>query len=221
MWAAIAARWPSQISGSNLRAHSGAVGSARTARGRRARARPGERRCPPAGRRSRTASRSVLGLASLIGLVAILVPLLETVAVRKSQAAAAAGRYRAALGDAATAQRLEPGSATPWLQRALTFEQLNRPRPALAAVLQAETREPTNWRIWLIASRLATEAGRPGQALTDYRRARSLNPSSALFTETLRLIPIGGEALTALMGPPGRSPERTGLVPPPRTRGDP
>jgi tetratricopeptide (TPR) repeat protein len=159
---------------------------------------------PPLGR-ARTVSRSVLGLASLVGLVAILVPLSETVAVRKSQAAAASGRYQDALGDAATAQRLEPGSAITWLQRALILEQLKRPRSSLAAVLQAQTREPANWRIWLIASRVATEAGRPQQALSDYRRARSLNPSSPLFSETRRLIPIGGDPLAALVVPPGKA----------------
>jgi O-antigen ligase len=156
-------------------------------------------------RRAMTISRSVLGLAALVGVVAILVPLSETVAVRKSQAAAASGRYRAALGDAATAQRLEPGSATTWLQRALILEQLERPGPSRSAVLQAETREPTNWRIWLIASRLATEAGRPAQALSDYRRARSLNPSSPLFSETSRLSPIGEQTLAALVVPPGKA----------------
>jgi O-antigen ligase len=156
-------------------------------------------------RRAGTVTRSVLGLAALVCLVAILVPVSETVAVRKSQAAAASGRYRAALADAATAHRLEPGAAITWLQRALILEQLKRPGPALAAVLQAETREPTNWRIWLIASRLATEAGRPVQALSDYRRARSLNPSSPLFSETSRLSPISEETLAALVVPPGKA----------------
>jgi hypothetical protein len=87
----------------------------------------------------------------------------------------------------------------------LILEQLERPGPSLAAVLQAESREPTNWRIWLIASRLATEAGRPAQAFSDYRRARSLNPSSPLFSETSRLSPIGEQTLAALVVPPGKA----------------
>lgn len=150
-------------------------------------------------------SRVVLGLASLACLVAILVPLSETVAVRKSQAAAATHGYETALADAATAQRLEPGAATPRLQRALILEQLDRPGPALAAVSQAEARERTNWRVWLIASRLATEAGRPVQALGDYRRAQSLNPNSPLFSQTSRLSPIGAQTLAALVVPPSKA----------------
>jgi O-antigen ligase len=150
-------------------------------------------------------SRGVLVLAAAAALVAILVPLSETVSVRKSQANAAGGRVGVALAHAATAQRLEPGAATPWLQRALILEQLDRPGSALTAAVQAEAREPTNWRIWLVASRLATEKDRAEQALRYYVRARSLNPTSLLFNDTARLTPISGQSLRALVVPPGKA----------------
>src|SRR5205807_10627833 len=105
----------------------------------------------------------------------------STVAVRSSQAATASGRFHAALADAATAQRLEPGAASPRLQRALILERLGDVGGALRAITEAQAREPTNWQIWLVSSRIATEAGRPALALADYRRARSLNPTSPIF----------------------------------------
>jgi hypothetical protein len=131
------------------------------------------------GRRLRT--RATFALAALAALFAIVVPLASTVAVRSSQAAVRDSDYRAALNDVASAQRLEPSSATPRLQRALILEQLRDIGGANAAISQAETREPTNWRIWLTASRIATEANQPRTALIDYRRARTLNPTSPIF----------------------------------------
>ncbi len=155
--------------------------------------------------RSFRVTRAILALGSIAALVAIVVPLSETVAVRKSQAASAAGDYRAALSDAATAQRLESGAAGPRLQRALILEQLDEPTLALSAAAQAQTREETNWRISLLESRLAAEADRPGEAVRDYVRARALNPTSPLFTATARLTPIAGASLAVLVIPPGKA----------------
>ena len=137
-------------------------------------------------RRSRGARRPdwrkvMLAGGALISLWAILVPLSATVAVRSSQANARAGHLTAALNDAATAQRIEPGAAAPRLQRALVLERLGDVRGASGAIVAAEQREPTNWQIWLVASRIATEAGQPRVALAAYRRARSLNPTSPIF----------------------------------------
>jgi tetratricopeptide (TPR) repeat protein len=126
-------------------------------------------------------TRVALAVAALAALWAIIVPLASTVALRSSQSNARAGRFAAALSDTATAQRIEPGAASPHLQRALILEQLNDISGASAAIAQAQAREPTNWRIWLVASRIATEAGNPRLALTAYRRARSLNPTSPIF----------------------------------------
>lgn len=129
----------------------------------------------------RTATRIVFAAVAVAALWPVVVPLSSTVAVRASQAAVRAGDFRAALSDAATAQRIEPGAATPRLQHALILEQLGDIRGASEAIGEAEAREPTNWRIWLVASRIATERGKPKAALADYLRARALNPTSPIF----------------------------------------
>ena len=125
--------------------------------------------------------RIVLAVGAIPALWAIIVPLSSTVAVRSSQSAVKAGHFASALKDAATAQRIEPGAASPRLQRALILEQLGDVSGASQAISQAEAREPTNWQIWLVGSRIATEADKPALALADYRRARSLNPTSPIF----------------------------------------
>jgi hypothetical protein len=131
--------------------------------------------------RQRMWTRIALVVGAVPALGAIIVPLSSTVAVRSSQTAAAEGRFRAALADAATARRLEPGAASPRLQRALILERLGDVSGALRAITDAQAREPTNWQIWLVSSRIATEAGRPALALVYYRHARSLNPTSPIF----------------------------------------
>ena len=138
-----------------------------------------------AGERSRrpqfVAARVLLAGGFAAALIAIAIPLTSTSAVRSSQAAARAGDYRAALKDALSAQRIEPSAATPRLQRALVLEATGDLEGATRAIGEAEAREATNWRIWLVASRLAVRTGHPQQALADYRRARSLNPTSPLL----------------------------------------
>ena len=126
-------------------------------------------------------TRVALLVGALAALWAIVVPLSATVAVRSSQDAVRAGHFTTALKDAATAQRIEPGAASPRLQRALILEQLKDIAGASKAIAQAEAREPTNWQIWLVASRIATESGKPALALADYKRARKLNPTSPIF----------------------------------------
>jgi hypothetical protein len=126
-------------------------------------------------------TRVALAAGAIPPLWAIIVPLSATVAVRSSQDAVRAGHFTTALKDAATARRIEPGAASPRLQRALILEQLNDISGASQAIAQAEAREPTNWQVWLVASRIATEAGEPTLALADYKRARALNPTSPIF----------------------------------------
>ena len=171
--------------------------------------------------------RVLLALASIAALGSLVVPLATTVEVRKSQMAAAAADYHAALADAASAHRIEPGAATPRLQQGLILEQLGEPARALHALSQARADEPTNWRLWAVASRLETEADRPGRAFADYLRARALNPTSPLFKATARLVPIAGEPLSALLVPPGKAganqyfetiPGAAGNLAPPRPR---
>lgn len=135
---------------------------------------------PSAGRR--LAARAVLCAASLVALWTIIVPLGTTTAVRASQSAAARGQFGTALRDAADAQQLESGAASPRLQKALVLEQLGDVSGAAQAIAEAVRRGPTNWELWLVASRIATEQDRPALALSDYRKARSLNPRSPIFS---------------------------------------
>jgi O-antigen ligase len=127
------------------------------------------------------AARGAMMLAALAALVAIGVPLAATNALRQSQAAAAGHANAAALADARTAQRIEPGAASARLQAALVLEQEGRVTSALADARAATTDEPSNWQTWLIRSRLEAEAGHPRLAVSAFRRARTLNPQSPIF----------------------------------------
>jgi cytochrome c-type biogenesis protein CcmH/NrfG len=61
--------------------------------------------------------------------------------------------------------------------------ELERRFPAAAAAAAQATRaEPTDWRTWLVRSRIDAERGAPAAALAAYRRARSLDPRSPVFT---------------------------------------
>jgi tetratricopeptide (TPR) repeat protein len=130
-------------------------------------------------RRRATALRGLAAIAAICAIIAIAIPYGATVAIRSSQADVGAGRLSAALGAAATAQRLEPYAATPRLQRALILERAGELREAQAAIAQATAREPTSSGIWLARARIDAESGRESAAAADYRRAHALNPKSA------------------------------------------
>lgn len=136
---------------------------------------------PADGRRRRVALRvGLVGLAAAC-LVGIGIPLAATNDVRASQSAAADGDTTAALADARSAVRVEPGAASPELQLSLVLE-LQRDYPgAISAALKATRDEPQNWSSWLVLSRLEAEAGHAKASVIYYRRARSLNPRSPLF----------------------------------------
>lgn len=125
--------------------------------------------------------RAVIVLAALVALWRIMVPLASTVEVRSSQSAAAVGAWPAALRDANAAQSVEPGAASPRVQRALVLEAVGDLGAARRTLSEAVAREPTNSALWLIASRLATEANRPRFALAYWHRARALDPTSPTF----------------------------------------
>jgi hypothetical protein len=125
--------------------------------------------------------RVLVVVVALVALWRITVPLASTVEVRSSQSAAAVGAWPAALRDADVAQSLEPGAASPRVQRALVLEAVGDVGAATHTFSQALVREPTNSALWLIASRLATEANRPRLALAYWQRARALDPTSPTF----------------------------------------
>jgi O-antigen ligase len=131
----------------------------------------------PAGWRAWAPRAGVAALA-VAAIIAIAIPFGATSALRSSQGAVRAGDLAAALGDAATAQSLEPYAAAPRLERALALEASGDLRGAREAVAQATARQPTNWRIWLVRARIDAKSGHALAAVRDYRRAHALNPLS-------------------------------------------
>ncbi|HEX8753247.1 MAG TPA: O-antigen ligase family protein [Solirubrobacterales bacterium] len=126
-------------------------------------------------------ARAGAALAAAAAIVGIAIPLASTSLVRSSQSAARAGNVSAALADARSAQNVEPGAAGPRLQQALVLETAGDYEAAAAAATAAADSESTNWRIWLVLSRIEAERGNSDAAVSDYRRARSLNPTDSLF----------------------------------------
>ncbi|HET9163825.1 MAG TPA: O-antigen ligase family protein [Solirubrobacterales bacterium] len=139
---------------------------------------------PGAGRRRVSLAwplRVPLAGVALVAIVAIAIPLASATALRQSEADARSGDLPAALGAARTAQRIQPGAASPRLQQALVLEEQGDLRAASLAARAATEREPTNWRTWMVRSRIEAERGLAGPAVRCYRKARSLNPRYSLF----------------------------------------
>lgn len=114
-------------------------------------------------------------------LIVIGIPLASTGKLRQSQAAVLAGDTSAALSDARSAARIEPGAASPHLQEALVLELQGRYNAALGPARTATREEPANWQAWLILSRLEAEAGHAAAAVSAYRHARAADPHSPIF----------------------------------------
>jgi hypothetical protein len=129
----------------------------------------------------RLVGRVALVVTALACLAAIGIPLAAATDVSRSQAAAAGGNTSSALAEARSAARLEPGAASPQLQIALVLELQHSYGAAGTAARKATRNEPQNWSDWLVLSRIEAESGHPQASIAAYRRARSLNPRSALF----------------------------------------
>lgn len=140
----------------------------------------------PAGLSRPRWARPAMIAASLACIPLLVVSVSGATNVADSQAAAARGDAGAALRAARDAQTVQPYAATPRLQEALVLEQAGDLRGAGVAAKAATDREPTNWRTWLIRARIEAGLGNRAQALRLYRRARSLNPHSPIFTGRAR-----------------------------------
>jgi tetratricopeptide (TPR) repeat protein len=140
-------------------------------------------RTDPPSRRAPLALRLGLVLAAIACLAGIAVPLGTASNVQQSQRAINAGNTVAALADARTATRIEPGAASPHVQQALVLELQRNFGAAVAQARQATQAEPQNWSPWLILSRLEAEAGHPKASVAAFKRARSLNPLSPIFRQ--------------------------------------
>jgi O-antigen ligase len=125
--------------------------------------------------------RAGAAAVAVAALIAIAIPVAGAVALQDSRAAVDAGRLKDAIGDARTAERLQPYAATPKLQRALVLEQLGRLDAAAGAAATATADEPTNWRAWLVRARIDAERGRARAAVHELERSRSLNPRFTPF----------------------------------------
>jgi hypothetical protein len=118
---------------------------------------------------------------SIVAIVVIAIPLASTSLLRESEAEAREGDLSGALEAARSARNVEPGAASPRLQEALVLEEMGDFDGAAEAARAAVERESTNWRPWLVLARLEARRGAAEEAVRAYRRARSLNPRSALF----------------------------------------
>ncbi len=119
--------------------------------------------------------------AAILGLAAVSIPLAGATALRESQASARSGNLDTAIAKARSAQAVQPYGATAQVQKALILERAGDLRGAAAAISLATKREPTNWRPWLIRSRIDAASGDPRASVRAFRKARTLNPRSALF----------------------------------------
>ena len=126
-------------------------------------------------------SRFTLPALASAGLIAVAIPLGSAGAVRDSQAQVQASNLPGALTEARDAAEIQPYAATPTLQEALVLELQGDLDGAVASARAATEDEPTNWRTWFILSRVEAEAGNAKGSVAAYRKARSLNPRSALF----------------------------------------
>lgn len=137
------------------------------------------------GVRRRGGGRFGLALAVLVvGWLVIFaqaIPALSSHELQLSERSAAAGRGDDALDAAVTARRLQPWAASPYLQLALVYEQMNRLADAHRQIEQAIARDRDDWRPWLVEARIETKQGAIESARASLARARTLNPRSPLL----------------------------------------
>ena len=141
--------------------------------------RPGDE-APPERPPARPA-RLVLAALALAGIVVVAIPMASADAVRDSQASVRAQDLSGALGNARSAEEIQPYAATPDLQQALVLELRGDLDGAAEAARAATEAEPTNWRTWVVLSGIEARLGNTEAAVDAYREARSLNPRSVFF----------------------------------------
>jgi tetratricopeptide (TPR) repeat protein len=139
-----------------------------------------------AGRTAEIGGRGRAAVAAVAVALALAeaVPLLATVELHASQRAFRRGDLASARSDAETARRLQPWSASPYVQLALVDEDAADYAAARRHIAQAIRRSDEDWRLWLVSARLATRAGAIPAALASLDRARELNPRSPLFASS-------------------------------------
>lgn len=124
--------------------------------------------------------RSALGLASVVALVIIALPLVGTTLIRQSQEAFRAGDTSEALNKADRAIDIQPYSASAEMQIALIKAQMGDREAAMSAAADAIEHEPTNWKTWFVMGDLSGKFGDEKQAKSSFSKAASLNIRSAI-----------------------------------------
>lgn len=119
---------------------------------------------------------------AIAAVVVISVPLATNSLIDRSQREADRGDLSAALSSAQQASKVNPSSASAYIQKALVLEAQGNLDEAIVAAKKATTLEETNWRTWIILARVQALGDAPDSAaLRSYRKARSLNPDSSVF----------------------------------------
>jgi hypothetical protein len=129
------------------------------------------------------AFRAGMVALSLTAAIAVAIPTAGVASLRASQAAARRGDPAEALARARDAETVQPYATSARLQQALVLERSGAIAEAVALAREVTAHEPTNWRLWFVRSRLEARSGDATAAVSAYRRARVLNPRSALFTK--------------------------------------
>ena len=114
-------------------------------------------------------------------MIVIAIPMASADALLDSQANVQGQNLSGALGDARSAEDIEPYAAAPDLQQAMVLELQGDLTGAVEAARAATEAEPTNWRTWFVLSRVEAKAGNTEASVEAYREARSLNPRSEIF----------------------------------------
>jgi O-antigen ligase len=122
------------------------------------------------------------GLAAVIAIAAISIPLGGTKLVRASQDDVNHNQVGSALSKAQLAGDTEPWAGTPALQEALVLELDGQFAAGAAAARDATEDDPDDWQTWFVLSRLEARAGNAEAAVDAYRHAKELNPQSPLFS---------------------------------------
>jgi tetratricopeptide (TPR) repeat protein len=125
--------------------------------------------------------RIAAALAAAGAIFVIAVPMLSDERVGASQADFRNGDLAGALDAARDAVDLQPYSASPRLQEAFVLEAMGDLREAAAAARAATEAESTNWETFYVLSRIEAQRGRREPALRALRRARELDPFSAVL----------------------------------------
>ena len=125
--------------------------------------------------------RGAVVVIALVLVAAQASPLLASLELGESEAAAERGDVESAFDHAHNAKGLEPWAASPYLQLALIAEQARDLRTARHWVVDATDRDHGDWRLWLTRARIEAKSGFVAAARQSLARAASLNPRSPLF----------------------------------------